>query len=172
MTRWHPLLLVCFMAGLVGAQGNDRWERLSRRDADGDGKISRDEFPGPDRMFDRMDGDGDGFITEKEIGAMGGGGRRGPRGGMNMTGRFDGDGDGKVTKAEWDAFFKKADENADGILDDAEMRAAMSGRAYNDTAPKVGAAVPKVSAKRAKGGDVVDLAKLRRTTVLVFGSWT
>lgn len=57
-------------------------------DANNDGKISRDEFRGPERMFDRIDADGDGALTSEEFQAVrqrfeGGGGF-----GMGM-GSFD-----------------------------------------------------------------------------------
>ena len=51
-------------------------------------------------------------------------------------------------------------------------RAALSGRAYNDTAPKIGTTAPAVKATDAKTRAEVDLGRIRRTTVLVFGSWT
>ena len=35
-------------------------------DKDGDGKVSKEEFNGPDGPFAHMDKDGDGFITEDE----------------------------------------------------------------------------------------------------------
>lgn len=36
-------------------------------DTDGDGRVSRKEFPGPPRRFKRMDADNDGFATKKEF---------------------------------------------------------------------------------------------------------
>ena len=174
-----PLLVLTFgaLASGQGRRGGDPWERMQRFDENGDGKVSRDEFTGPERFFDRMDSDADGFVTKDEAKAMrrgGGGGQRGgERGGMgNMSKRFDTDGDGQVSKQEWDALFKKADENEDGILDNEELMAAMRGRAYNDTAPKVGDVAPKVTAKSTADGRDVDLSNVKRTTVLVFGSWT
>ena len=102
-----------------------------------------------------------------------GGGMGGRSGGQDMlTQRMDTNKDGKVSRAEWDAFFKKADENGDEMLQPEEIRAAMSGRSMRDDAPKVGADVPKVKAVSAKDGRAVDLSKPGRTTVLVFGSWT
>ena len=92
--------------------------------------------------------------------------------GARMTQQFDETKDGKVSREEWDKFFAKADENEDGILDAGELSAALRGRAYNDTAPKVGDVAPKVSATTAKGAKTVSLAGRARPTVLVFGSWT
>jgi hypothetical protein len=41
---------------------------ISRNDADGDGKLSREEFPSRfRRFFERIDGDGDGYITKDEL---------------------------------------------------------------------------------------------------------
>ena len=189
MRIWIPLLLVLPFAMDSSAQGGrDPWARMSRHDADKDGKVSREEFPGPDQFFDRMDTDKDGFVTEEEAknmrrgggrggqggqGGFGRGGRGGQGGGLqSMTKRMDGDGDGKVTQEEWDAFFKKADENEDGILQADELRAALTGRSFNDKAPKVGTKIPEVKAISATDGRPVDLSKPSRTTVLVFGSWT
>ncbi len=49
--------------------GGNMVERIMKRDANGDGRISRDEAPARMRqgMFDRMDGDGDGYVTRAEI---------------------------------------------------------------------------------------------------------
>jgi len=46
-----------------------------RFDKDADGKVSRDEFPGPDDAFSRLDKNGDGFISKSEAptGPPGGG---------------------------------------------------------------------------------------------------
>lgn len=44
------------------------WEQVTARDdANRDGKIARDEFKGPPRLFDRIDRDGDGFLTQQEF---------------------------------------------------------------------------------------------------------
>jgi len=95
-----------------------RWQHmLERMDADKDGKISKDEFPGRDEMFARIDANGDGFITEDEAAAMGQG--RGGRGGQPFA-RMDQDGDGKVTREEWQAAFDKLDTNGDGVLDEQD----------------------------------------------------
>ena len=157
------------MAFAQGGWG-DPWERMKRYDTDGDGKISREEFTGPERFFNRFDTDRDGFVTEAEVRRMRRGGGQGRGGGMSRL--FDADGDGKVTREEWEAFFEKADRNGDGVLQAEELSAAMSGRALRDDAPKVGEAAPKVRARSLKDGRHVDLSKPKRLTVLVFGSWT
>ena len=170
-----PLLL---LGGLVAAQDRmDPWTRLQRMDADGDGKVSREEFRGPDRFWERLDADADGFVTEEEAKAMRRGAQGGPGGRVGDGGAaaraFDADGDGKVTEAEWSRFFATADVNGDGVLDREELAAALGGRSYNDTAPKVGDAAPGVKAKAAADGREVDLSGAGdRPTVLVFGSWT
>lgn len=47
---------------------------IKRQDANGDGKLSRDEFRGPPQRFDMMDADKDGFLTKEEITAFRAGG--------------------------------------------------------------------------------------------------
>ena len=41
-------------------------EFIKDLDKDKDGKVSREEFPGPDDIFERLDRDGDGFISFEE----------------------------------------------------------------------------------------------------------
>lgn len=50
-----------------GGRGIDPQARFQALDADGDGRLSRQEFLGPPRRFDTLDGNGDGFITQKEM---------------------------------------------------------------------------------------------------------
>lgn len=166
-----------------GRGGGGMLDRVKRMDANGDGEITRDEFTGPERMWDRLDGDGNGTITTKEIESMasrrGSGGGRGAPGGSSRRGpagltpdQLDGDKDQLVSKKELDAWFAKADRNGDGFVDQAEWTAAVSGRALHDPAPKVGSEAPKVSAKSLATKQLVDLHDVKRTTVLIFGSHT
>ena len=65
----------------------DIWQRLSAMDKDKDDVVTKAEFSGPERVFQRLDSDKDGKVTKAEAKAMrrGGGGsdRRG-------SGREDG----------------------------------------------------------------------------------
>ena len=178
-----PVLFLLALPLFAQGRGGNPWDRLSGMDKDGDGKVSRDEFNGPDRFWDRLDSDGDGFVTEAEAKSMRRGrGQRGQRGqgqgGPNiLLQRLDTDKDGKVSEEEWKAFFKAADKDGDGAVTAEELGAAMmqggGGMSRRpDNAPEVGTEVPKVSAKTLEEGRSVDLSKLRRTTVLVFGSYT
>ena len=54
--------------GSGGPGGGDRAARMMRADADGDGKISREEAPPPlEQSFDQLDAEGDGFLTVDEL---------------------------------------------------------------------------------------------------------
>lgn len=122
----------------------ERWRHLLERfDADGDGRISREEWQGAPRIFEMLDADGDGFITEEEALRVGDrlGQARGDRPGgddqaqrdpaqrwQRMLERFDADGDGRISREEWqgpDERFDRLDANNDGfITEDEVVRAA------------------------------------------------
>lgn len=56
-------------AGRAG--GGQIVERLQQLDADGDGRLSREEAPPRmQQFFDRLDVDGDGYVTMQELAAM------------------------------------------------------------------------------------------------------
>lgn len=104
-------------------EAGERWERISRLDTNGDGKVSFEEIaagrpaggegtgrPGPGKggepgeMFQRADKNGDGKISKDEV----------PEQAWERLGKFDKDNDGVVTKEEMAAGF-------------AAMRAAKGG---------------------------------------------
>lgn len=97
-------------------------EVLKQADANGDGKVSRDEFikartAGLEAAFARMDTDGSGALDPQEVEAAAGrGGLRRPDGpradaerpgggaiGAEAFDRLDSDGDGRLSRAEFDA---------------------------------------------------------------------
>jgi len=65
------LTFVLFVGAALGQQPREAFrERLRRDDANGDGKVTRAEFSGPARLFDRLDRNGDGTITSEEMDAV------------------------------------------------------------------------------------------------------
>ncbi len=97
---------------------------IEHDDRDGDGKVSKEEFPGPDEHFTRIDLDGDGFISREE--ARQAPRPRGQRG--RVPGKFqedDADGDGVVSRTEFSGpadHFDRLDLNGDGAIQESEAR--------------------------------------------------
>ncbi len=86
--------------------------------------------------------------------------------------RVDTNGDGFISPQEWNAFYKRADNNGDGQLEREELHAAVRGIKMNGEGPAVGELGPSIRVVSKDTGRHVDLFKLRRTTVLIFGAWT
>lgn len=100
----------------------DPQEILAQFDADGDGQLSMDEFPGPDEHFARLDTDGDGYLSQEELLA----GRPGPPAGGGFE-NDDADQDGRVSREEFSGpedHFNRLDEDGDGYITREEARAA------------------------------------------------
>jgi len=195
-----------FVLAAVVLTGQLFAQNPSRRpvDSDGDGKISRKEFPGPGELFERFDANRDGFIDEKEREAMRGARRQGGRGGfsdgqgqgMPMREFFhtlDADSNRQISKEEWELLckaddFKKADTDKSGHIAPMELFLFLDlgqgdrpggfrpgrggGRERPDRGPAVGSSAPKVVAKTMADEKPIDLSKVTRPTVLVFGSYT
>ena len=159
--------------------GGSMWDRLKAMDADGDGKLSREELEGRERLLDRLDTDGDGYITKVEAEAARGrrgGGRRqetpAPPTGLTLE-MVDANRDGTISLGEWTELFATADCDGDGQVSAEEWKQLLAPVARpGGEAPAVGAKAPAVKAVPLAGGEAVDLAAPKRVTVLVFGSWT
>ena len=113
-----PLFLSTLMAAVIvsAVHANGFIDRFDR---DQDGVVTMDEFPGPDRIFDKIDSDGDGIITETEAAAA----PRPGRGGQFFIDRFDQDGDGLVSLEEFprtEALFAMLDADGDGYISEDE----------------------------------------------------
>jgi Ca2+-binding EF-hand superfamily protein len=98
--------------------------KFAEIDKNGDGKISKDEFTGPEALFGRIDTDGDGVITLEEAQKFQPGPGAGAGAGANAAflarlRAMDKDGDGKITREEFTgqpAVFERLDANKDGVL--------------------------------------------------------
>ena len=193
--------LLCFnlailLAAVLHAQPQPRSSGGfgQRMDANGDGKISREEFPGPKELFDQFDKDKNNFLSADEREAMrqqrrrgsGSGGFRRP--GQNSGGNLveelfrsvDADHDKALSAKEWEAYFGKilaeADTDKTGSLSAEEWQAWRRKRTEAsrrpDRGPKVGVAVPAVKAEFMTQQGALDFSKIKRHTVVVFGSYT
>ena len=103
------------------------WDQFAKTfDANGDGKVSKEEFLAKRPGFDRMDGNKDGAVTSEEVKAM-------PAVAAHAgTGQnFVAHKDGKVTSSEYDAkrgaFFDKMDKNKDGMVEQSELKSQPPG---------------------------------------------
>lgn len=98
-------------------------------DRNGDGIITRDEFPGDAAAFDRLDRNRDGVLSEADRQGRGKGkGKANGNANGNAQMRFRGmdrNGDGVISRDEWrgnDQSFRNHDRNGDGVLSGDELR--------------------------------------------------
>ncbi|MGH9843234.1 MAG: EF-hand domain-containing protein [Blastocatellia bacterium] len=92
--------------------------KLKQMDANQDGTITRDEWKGKPRGFERMDRNGDGNISREEATTAG----RGKR----QLKQMDTNNDQRISRDEWKGdpeAFGKLDANNDGILTTEELKA-------------------------------------------------
>jgi thiol-disulfide isomerase/thioredoxin len=180
------------------AQTRFDWEATRKRfDRDGNGRIARAEFPGPDADFARLDRDHDRALTRADFDfsphALT------PSPGMVLFYRLDHDGNGRVTREELDAFFAQTDSGDQGFLSLCDLQeafrpapaSASSGRGgpSKETlvrglfrqeigslqpGPALDEPAPDFTLKTKEGAEEVTLSKLigPKPVVLVFGNFT
>ena len=163
------------------APRGDMWERMKTYDADGDGKVTREEFTGPARMWEFFDQNRDGVVTKEEVrkasARQGGRQRRAPNYDWIFK-RLDRNDDDQVDLDDLKAVIKKADADGDGKISKDEWKAfltANSSHLSGGRAPQVGQAAPEFSLHPLKGRTPVTLATLlakEKPVVLLFGSFT
>jgi hypothetical protein len=93
---------------------------VQRWDADGDGLISLDEFPGSDADFGRLDRNGNGVLDEEDFDWTPHALSYSP--GMVLYYMMDRDGNGKVTREEWLAWFAAMDQDQLGFVSQEDFR--------------------------------------------------
>ena len=175
------------------------WAR-KRYDRDGNGRVARDEFPGGDADFVRLDRNHDKSLTAADFDFSGS--ALTPAPGAMLFSRLDRDGSGKVTRDELDAFFQATDSGGQGFLSLADLQEAFTpppasarpsspaaGRPSKATlvrglfrqeigslqpGPKLDESAPDFTLKTNDGKAEVTLSKLvgPKPVVLVFGSFT
>lgn len=113
--------------------------RFDRADRDGDGHVSRAEFPGPAALFDRLDADRDGQLTREEAEANPRAASPAPPPPADPKAatdapsgpmarrllRLDADGDGRVTREEYrgpPGLFGRMDRDGNGTIDSNELK--------------------------------------------------
>ncbi|WP_176696024.1 EF-hand domain-containing protein [Phenylobacterium immobile] len=124
-----PIILGA-LALLAAAGAAEAQQRGPGLDANGDGKITLQEFQASrgDRMFKRMDVDSDGKLSKAELQMML---DRAPQGADAAFAALDADKDGFVIRAEADAaaaaMFGRADTDDDGALSRDEIESVRMG---------------------------------------------
>jgi Ca2+-binding EF-hand superfamily protein len=125
-----PALAVVLVLSLViipsvMAQDAPPSDFITHWDADGDGKVSADEFTGPQENFADLDTNGNGFIEAAEApqGPPPEGAKPEVEMGTDFIADWDKDGDGKVSRDEYlgpPEHFDALDTNKDGFIDKSE----------------------------------------------------
>src|SRR5262249_23253307 len=101
------------------------WAATRKRfDSNGDGKVTRAEYPGDDADFARLDRDHDKALSAGDFDFSASALANSP--GAMVFMRADADGNGKVTPEEMSAFFKAADSGGEGFLSLSDLQEAFA----------------------------------------------
>jgi hypothetical protein len=150
--EWVDMLADILQGSQLGP--NDGWFRTAvartrfdwkatreRLDRDGDRRIAREEFAGPDADFARLDRDRDRVLTEADFDFSTHATMSSP--GAILFARADRDGNGKLTREEFDAFFTACDGGGQGFLSLSDLEDA----ARTPTRPPVSASASAAAAR-------------------------
>jgi len=182
------------------AQTRFDWMATSQRlDRNRDGRVSREEFPGFDDDFARLDRNHDDVLDKADFDFSAH--ALSPSPGAMIFYMIDRDGNGKLTHEELDRFFAAADADGAGFLSLGDLQQALSmpgqrkgsssgsegpniftllkGLARQEIGslqpgPRLGEVAPDFTLKTADGKQEITLSKLigPRPVVLVFGNFT
>ena len=112
------------------AQTRFTWKTVQKQyDANGDNAISRQEFPGSQEDFQRLDRDHDSSITAADLDFSAH--ALAPSPGSMLFHRLDTDGNGKVTREELEALFIQADSGGQDFLTLNDLQALLPAPSQN-----------------------------------------
>lgn len=133
---------------------DDRQDLFRNLDANGDGRVTRDEWHGSSRSFDALDENRDGVISREEVVNEGSA--------TDLFSSLDVNRNGTIERGEWHwsaASFDRRDENRDGRLSRQELGAPPSAqsaayRAGYDRGIAEGRAAGREDRERNQGWDL------------------
>lgn len=147
------------------------WDYLSKRyDADGDGKITLEEYGRGEEYFARLDANGDGSVTSADTTGRRRPGRGGGGGGRGRGGRQDADGQRPSAPQEGD----RAPDFTLQVLERAPKEAKKPKKRASDKAGATDKPEKKDEGDEEETALVVQLSDYakKKPVALIFGSYT